>query len=761
MNHVTIKKTKFVLVWICLLCGFAQWTFGQGNAVRGKVTDEVGEAIIGASVVQKGTSKGTVTDADGVFVLNVPGNATLVISYIGYLLQEVKVNNQADLKVVLSENVQELDELVVTGYASQKKATLTGSVSTITSNDIVVTKNENVVNMLTGKMPGLRITQKSSQPGAYNTVIDIRGMSDLDDNKRSTPLFVIDGIPRDQEYFARMDSEEIESITVLKDASAAIYGLRAANGVILVTTKRGTAQNGKVDITYSGNYTLQEMIYVPKGVSVVDWYTLRNEQWWQDFGQNYLNRRPARHPDSEIAPYLDGTKQGYNWVDEVFRDLTPQTEHNVSIDGGTDRARFFVNMGYLRQDGSYKSGSLWSDRWNFRSNLDAKITNRLSARVSIGAILSNNHEPGTDLWSVYKNAWLHRPDASFYANDNPLYLNGDDVLINDGNNSLAQTDAKYTGYRINKTRRLNGTLTMTYDIPGIKGLSAQASYDYAMSLPDNTSYKRSYTLYVYSEPDTYTPSVKNSPSRITRWASFNYDTDLQLKLLYNNQFGKNNVQGVLAFEEYYSNWDAFQAQRDLSVNSEYLFAGDALNQQATGDAPGDRLNQAFIGQFNYDYAGKYLLDFRFRYDGSSRYPEGSRWGFFPSVSAGWRISEEGFIKNRWSFLSNLKLRASYGEMGDDGAANNYPPTYVGFDLDPDKSGWYFNGSMQGGVRPSAIPNPNLSWYKIKMMNAGVDFDIFNQLLSGTFEVFRRDRSGLLATSSAVIPGTVGSYRRKT
>ena len=758
MNHALFKRTKFIVVWICLMLGFAQWAVAQSNQVRGKVTDETGEAVIGAAVSQKGASVGTATDINGNFSLNVPGNATLVVSYLGYTTQEVPVNNRSDLIIQLSEDIQLLDEVVVTGYTTQRKATLTGSISTIGSKELTITKNENVINMMAGKMPGLRITQRSAQPGAYNAIIDIRGMSEeiKPDGTvtRTDPLFVIDGVSRDKDYFARMDPNEIESVTILKDASAAVYGLRAANGVILVTTKSGTAKDGKVDITYSGSYSLQQMIYIPKGVNTYDWMTLRNEQIWQNFGDNYLNRRPARHSLDEMQPWLDG-RQNYDWVGEVFRELTPQTEHNLSLDGGTEKLRFFVNLGYNRQDGAYASGDLWSDKWNFRSNMDAKITNRLSARISIGAIMGQTHEPGTGLWSVYKDVWLTQPNASFYANDNPLYMNGDNGYVNDGNNQLAATDSDYSGYRLNKTRRLNGTGVLTYEIPGIKGLSAQVSFDYAMSLPDNTNYQRAYNVFVFSAPDTYTPSLRNQPSRITRWASFDYDTDFQFKLIYGNKFGQHGVNGVLAFQEAYSDWENFQAQRDLYVNSEYLFAGVAEGQQATGGFPGDRLNQAFIGQFNYDFVSKYLVDFRFRYDGSSRYPEGSRWGFFPSVSLGWRLSEEDFVKNNLDFLSNLKLRASYGEMGDDAAANNYPPIYVGYDLAATR-GWVFDGSLQGGVRPSAIPNPNLTWYRVKMYNLGVDFDILNQKLSGAFELFRRDRAGLLATSSAVIPGTVGA-----
>ena len=311
------------------------------------------------------------------------------------------------------------------------------------------------------------------------------------------------------------------------------------------------------------------------------------------------------------------------------------------------------------------------------------------------------------------------------------------------------------GYTISKTRRLNGTLELSYDLPGIEGLKAKGLYDYAMGLPDYTTYRSTYPLYVYNPgTDVYTPTIKNSPAFIQRAANFNYDTDMQLGLYYNKVFGKHNINSFLIFEEAYSNWDNFSAYRELKIASEYLFAGEDLNQRALGGQPGDRLSQSLIGSLTYNFSGKYLLDFRFRYDGSSRFPRGSRWGFFPSFSAGWRMSEESFIKDNVPVISNLKLRASYGEMGDDSSAGNYPPT-LGYGL-TNSIGWMFDNTLNGGVQAQAIPNPNLTWYHIKMYNVGLDFGILQDKLSGTFELYRRDRTGLLATSDAVVPGTVGA-----
>ena len=597
----------------------------QQSKISGTVNDNAGKPVPGATVLVKGTTNGIITDADGHFTLgNVPPNSVIIFSFVGMKTVEIKVGKQSVLNAVLEDESIGLEEVVAVGYATQKKSTLTGAVVSVKNESLAVTKNENVVNMLTGKLPGVRVVQKSSAPGAYDTTIDIRGMG--------TPLFVIDGVTRDQAYFARMDPQEIESVSVLKDGSAAVYGLRAANGVILVTTKAGTAQAGKVDIVYSGNYSMQQYLYVPQGVSALDYMTLRNESTFQNFANNYLVRQSPYFSQAQMQPYIDG-KPSYDWMNSIFNKTTPEQQHNLSINGGSDKLRYFMSLGYSDQEGSYKGGGYNSKKWNFRSTVDAQITRDLKAKVTIGAIIDQTSQPTGTGWATYKTAWLERPDAPIYANDNPLYLNGDPTVLTD--NMVAQINPNVVGTTMSKNRRINGTLQLTYDIPGVKGLSAKGSYDYSLNLPEYSSYKSSYNLYVYNAATSvYTTAVKNAPSSITRNANFNIDTDMQLGLNYNRKFGKHDFKSFLIFEEAYSQWDSFQAYRELMIASQYLFAGEALNQQATGGTPGDRLSKSFIGSASYDYNGKYLVDFKFRYDGSSRFPKGSQWGFFPSISAG-------------------------------------------------------------------------------------------------------------------------------
>jgi TonB-linked SusC/RagA family outer membrane protein len=730
--------------------------FSQSSrSVSGSVADAKGEAVIGATVAVKGKAQGTVTDVNGSFNLSVSSSDVLVISYIGYNTAEVSVGNKTAFRITLSENTQALEEVVVVGYGTQRKATLTGAVSAVRSDEIIKTKNENVVNMLTGKLPGVRISQKTAQPGEFNTVIDIRGMGD--------PLIVVDGIPRDKDYFSRMDPNEIESVSVLKDASAAIYGLRSANGVLLITSKRGeNAQSGKFDISYSINNGWQQFLYTPENVNAVDYMMLKNEQVWRDFNGNYMTQRPANFSDADIELWRG--RESTSWVDAAFDKTSPQVQHNLSLNGSSEKIDYFFNLGYMSQTGAYKSKSLNYDRWNFRANIDAKVTKRLKLQADLSGYMDETNQPRTDIWAVYKQAWRQRPNIPIYANDNPLYPNYDMI---DNENPVVVTDGDKTGLRTYVNRAFTGRVALSYDIPGVEGLSAKASYTYDVRLKDNTDLKKAYNLYRYIAPEygqngeiireeQYQAFLKNSPSSINRTSQIDPKTLMQLSLNYKRIFGQHNVSALLLFEEEYSNWDSFSAYRELKVASDYLFAGEEQNQIASGGGVGDRLSQGIVGKFNYDYKGRYMAEFSFREDGSSRWPAGSRWGFFPSGSIGWRMSEESFIKDNTDILTNLKLRVSYGKLGDDRSGNNYPPTVVGYNLDGNDRGWLFDGTVVGGVSPTSIPNPSLTWYTSKTVDAGVDFELWDGRLGGTLDYYQRDREGLLDNRGAQLPGTVGA-----
>ncbi|MBQ8673767.1 MAG: TonB-dependent receptor [Bacteroides sp.] len=749
-NSNNIARSAFACgksLMIALLCLLMALPLSaQNRTVRGVVYDTTGETVIGANVTVVGTSRGTITDIDGKFQIEASAKDKLKITFIGYADAIVSAA-KTDLKVTLEEDNTTLEEVVVVGYGTQKKATLTGAVSAVTSKEIAVTKNENVVNMLSGKIPGVRITQRSAQPGEYDNAIDIRGMGE--------PLIVVDGIPRDKGYFSRMDANEIESVSVLKDASAAIYGVRAANGVILVTSKRGDNTGGKFDITFSANYGWQNFLYIPETATATDHMLLMNEKTWNRFNENYAVRSDPAYRWDQILGYSSTGNRGTNWTDELFDSNVPQEQYNVSMNGGSEKIQYFFNIGYMKQNGSYKSGSLNYKRWNFRSNIDAQITKRLKASVQLSGYIDEKNQPFTDIWAVYKKAWTYKPTAIAYVNgDHSLPAYTTEFLESD--NPVAVINSDLTGYRREKGNNFNGSLALTYDIPGVKGLSAKAFYSYDYAASNNTEYKRAYNLYSANADGTLASYARNSDSYLKRTTNPSYNTMMQLSLNYANKFGDHNVGAFVLFEEQYSNWDSFYAQRVMNLSGEYLIYGEDEEQVGSMYGAGDKTRQSILGRLNYDWKGRYMVDFTFRYDGSSSYPSNGRWGFFPGVSAGWRISEEDFMKELVPFMTNLKLRASYGEMGDDGTATTYPETAVAYEINKDKIGYYYNGAYVTGVAATAVPNPDKTWYTSKTYNLGLDFDLWNGKLSGTFELFKRKRVGLLERAQATVPDIVGA-----
>jgi len=749
----------FVIIFFCVC--FADLGYAQSaKTITGKITEANGDPIVGASVNINGSNAGTVTDVNGNFTLQAPEKALLDISYLGFKSKRITIGASDSYTIKMDEDVQGLDEVVVVGYGTQKKTTLTGSVSAVSNKEITVTKNENVVNMLAGKIPGVRITQLSSRPGSFSTDMDIRGLG--------APLVVVDGIPRDLDYFQRMDANDIDNVSVLKDASAAVYGLRSANGVILVTTKRGSASAGGFNIQYSFNTGWQQFLNVPHNVDAVQYMTLANERNGRDYNTNYVSKLLPIYADASMQPYLDGTMQTTDWMNAVFKNTTPQYQHNVTIDGGNDKINYYFNLGYMNQDGVLTSNSMNYNRWNFQSNIDAHITKRLKASLSIGGYMDNMNEPNTDIWAVYKSVWIQRPDVPIYANNNPQYYNGD-LQIQGSNNSnpMESTNSNIGGYRNYVNRQFTGQMALAYDIPGVEGLSAKALYDYDFKYSDQTYYAKPFNQYVYNATnDTYTPTTvfgstaSTTNANIKRAAYPSYNTLMQLSLNYKRTFAKSHNLDVLAlYEEGYNFFDNFYAYRELTINIPYLFAGNDANQIGNMDQTGlgDQSSKAFVGKINYDYMGKYLAEFSFRYDGSSKFPQGKRWGLFPSGSIGYRISEEPFFKNALPLVDNLKVRASYGKTGDDGNAKLYPPNVVGYNIDPNNIGYIFGsgGNITNGVNATAIPNPNLTWYTSKMFDAGLDFDLWKGLLGGSFDYFNRNRDGLIATVAPQVPGTVG------
>lgn len=706
----------------------------QAGEIVGTVIDESDSPLVGVNIMLKGKDTGVITDMNGGFSIDAAPGDVLLVSYIGYVSREIKIKAGSPLKIVLSEDLQKLEEVVVVGYGTQKKATMTGAVSAVNADQIVNTKNQFISNTLAGKIPGLRVWEKTGEPGAISMQdFQIRGMG--------APLIVVDGVPRPD--MNALDPNEIESVSVLKDASAAIYGVRAANGVILITTKKGTA--GKTQLNYNGFFGYQKAIGLPDVLDAVGYMTLMNER-------ELNNNRPILFTKEQIDEYRNGTKQSTDWAHMGQREFAPQQQHNISVNGGTEKVTYFVNFSYLDQDGFFESNSLNYQRYNIRSNISAQLTKRIKAEAFIGAWMDDKQNMSQNSSQLYKGVWSTEPIIPAYANDNPEYLN----KVADGLHPLAITDRDISGYNDRERKNFSGTFNLEYKIPYIDGLVAKGSYSYDYQVQDNKIFNKAFNLWEYNkDTDTYKSSAYMSPSKIKREYIKKEHTLLQLSLAYKKKFLEHhNINALLLYEEGTQQADNFAGQRETNMDViDEMFAGYTENQQATQNSGNiyKQTNKGFVGRINYDYKSKYLFEVSARYDGSSKFAPGHRWGLFPSISGGWRISEEDFFKKKLSFINNLKLRLSYGVMGSD-ASSSYQ-FLSGYTY---PSGGYMFDSYIGAITSSNIPNVEITWYKSKTTNVGLDFTMWNGLLSGSFDYFARKQTGLLANRANALPSTIGA-----
>ena len=448
------------------------------TAVSGRITNEKGEPLAGASIKVKKSKGGTSTDSSGRFTLMARKGDELEISYVGFTQSQYIVNDQSrDINLVLKAlpGSGKLDDVIVVGYGTQKKANVLGAVSVVKAEDLVVTKNENVVNMLTGKVPGMRIQQMSSEPGSFNTQYDIRGYGSSATGNPSPPLIIIDGVPRSSGDLSRMDPSEIDNISVLKDASAAIYGVKAANGVILVTTKRGGRNaNGKFNISYSFNQSFQQFLDVPQTVNGAQYMELYNESLKRNFGNNAITTAPASFSDSLIQQYATGKLPSTNWMKAINRTFAPESQHNLSMSGGSDKVNYFFDLGYLTQGSLFRTNSINYNRWNFRSNVNVNFTKRLRGAALVSGYTDTKNAPNSAVWTIFKYAENLLPTDPVYANNNPKYPH----LEPDNSNPVVMTNSGLVGQNTYKNKNFQGQLQLEYDIPGIPGLMAKGMYNY-------------------------------------------------------------------------------------------------------------------------------------------------------------------------------------------------------------------------------------------------------------------------------------------
>ena len=741
----------------------------QEITVTGTVTDETGEPLPGVNVVIKGVSMGLVTDVNGRYTINVPNqDAVLQFSFVGYTTVEFAVGNQVSIDVQLREDIGQLEEVVVVGYGVQKKVNLTGAVGYMGSETLKDRPVANVSQMLQGAMPGLNITNSSGRPG-LGSALNIRGATSIGGGEA---LVLIDGIPDD---INRINPDDVESISVLKDASsAAIYGARGAFGVILVTTK--SAKGGKVSINYGNNFGWMKPTtrtdFLTNGYESV---TLIDEAVRRRLGNSYtgysnddmeeLEARRYDKTENPARPWIVVKPYGgrdiyhyygnYDWYHTIYRDTKPTMRHNISIQGGNDRVNYLLSGSYYREEGMLKIQNDQFNSYNFRGKFDAKLNNWLTISNNTSYFNSSYRYYGES--SDYSGGY--GGGGQYYQHALPAYA----PMNPDGSATFRTLKNNYTmgvGTFANMLGGVSGGELIDNDFKTITQLKADfgeawsitGNFIYGMNTPFN--WHRDAIAYYSIEPGVLEEVAGYQNDQIREIMSRRSFVGSNFFFNFDEQFGKHHigVTGGINYEsQQYKRLEGFK--RDLlstSLNDINLATG---TMEAYGGANGYVVFGAFF-RVNYSYADKYLLEFNSRYDGTSKYRVGDRFGFFPSVSGGWRISEEQFFEPIKPVVSMLKLRASYGTLGNQLSGGYYP--YIST-MTSATSNWLMN-STSARTNTVTMPGPvagDLTWEKVATVNFGVDIGFVQNKLTTTFDLFNRKTSGMLIAGEA-LPGVYGA-----
>lgn len=710
------------------------------QTVKGTIKDaNTKEPLVGANVVVEGTTNGIMTDVNGNFSINITNqNTTLLISFIGYEQQRIVVGNQTSISIELKPNTAALDEVVVVGYGTQKKESVTASVASVTSKDLSVSPAANISNMIAGRVTGLLSIQNDGTPGNDNSFIFIRGMATTGSTE---PLYVIDGIPRTSSDFTRLTPTDIESISVLKDAAAAaVYGTRGANGVLLITTKRGSLQ--KASFSYSFNYGIQKPTRLPEYMDSYGYANLYNEALANE------GRDPLYSAD-DLQKYKDGSDPIFHpntdWL-KVLRRPAPMQQHNLSVTGGTETIKYFLSYNYLNQK-SILSDNLGFVRHNFRSNIDVQATKTTRITFDLSSYFGTTTEPGGETYWVTRNAAVTAPTiAGQYPNG--LYGNGDMGL-----NAWAIPD--HSGYREHVTDGLLSRLELNQDIPFIKGLSFKAigAFDYKPNGQKNWLLQPKLYNAVQDGSNIVYQQVSGfgKPS-LSETKGLDKNFVLEGQARYNQKFGKHNIGGliVLSRQQISSEWIKASRSNYLSDMLDIIDVGATANQQTSGSASAYR-RESVVSRFSYAYNDKYLLEFNSRYDGSDLFAKGKRFGFFPALSAGWVLTKEAFMSNI-KFLNNFKIRGSYGELGNDNIGQYQYMSFYSFG-----SGAAIGmppSTFQNNIYLSRLANADVTWERSKKTDFGFEALLLKNITL-EFDLFWENRDNILGKRGATIPSYYG------
>ena len=743
------KLQKVLLVLAAMLLLTPAWA--QNVRVAGTVVDNQDEPVPGAVLLGPGNVN-AITDLDGKFSMSVPSSAEIKVTCLGYLPYTFKAKGATSVKITLMEDHENLEESVVVGYGVQKKAVITGSVTNVSSREILTTTANDLVTKLQGKVSGLNIRNNTATPGAYDHSINIRGFGG--------PLYIIDGINRDGTDFNKLNPEDIETFTVLKDASAAIYGINAGNGVIIVTTKSGS-HHGTARFQFNANMGFSTPTDRVRMANAYEYYWLRNAANINAGDPEYISPEELEAwRVGEITFDKDGEIQRHkstDWYDATCKKFSARQEYSLSADGGVKGVKYYFNVNYSTDNGLLRSGDINYDKWSFRSVVTADLAKDLRLSANVSGYMDDRWDPAADMFNVFRGTICSLPYKPVYAtlDVEPFnawpYYNG----VKDGQsyNPVAQSYVSEGGHHHYVNNAIQSVFTLTYSPTWLEGLEMKGTVSFDKRFAQTKILRKNWKMYTYNSitgevaDEDWNPNVqiKNSDNYLH---VYNY----QGQVNYKKEIKQHHIGASAIFEAIVrdNDWNSINKYFDFFTQAELDYAGD--KDQTTGGNEDHQRKLGFIGRFNYDYASKYLLEAAVRRDGSYRYHPDVRWGTFPVISAGWRISEENWFKNNIKWFSNLKLRASWGIMGED--AGNAFQWISGYGI----GGWweYTPGAVTNGVTSPALVNEHLSWLKSYMADIGLDIGLFDNKLSLTVDVFQKDKTGLLATRSVDLPNTFGA-----
>lgn len=716
----------------------------DGRILKGHVTDEMGQPMIGVVVNTENNMLKTLTDIDGNFEIKVYDNTVLILTFIGYKTEKISVSNRQEINVSMQPVSATIDNVVVIGYGTAKKESLTSAISTLDSKDIARSSAVNTSGAIAGKIAGVNSRQSQGRPGDVTDIV-IRNMG--------APLYVVDGMQVDAGQFNNIDFNDIESISVLKDASAAIYGVRAGNGVIVVTTKSGRRKTSST-INVNGYTGIQSMFRYPDGADAATWVRAKAQS------ATILKQTNPYTPE-DLQKFYDGTEKGYrnfNWKKFIF-DTAPQNYIEINSTGGSERMSYYAAMSHVKQESIVRNYGHF-ERTNLQLNVNADIAKNLTFGMKINGRVENTHHvafnsylSGNDAyWTAFYASLNNEPIMRPYANDNPKYpavCRG--IYTNFANLTYERAGTDKDSWRI-----FQGSLNLEWE--PLKDLKLKGIINYMVGARRHNMRAKGYSLYGYDEAtDTYYEAIRSNSGLIQRDYMNEELINGQLSANYNTTIAvKHKISVFIGAENYLNSYPNLTIQSKPETDAvKLLDKNDVTLMNDVGDEKSARVG--FMGRFNYSYADRYILEFSARYDGSWKFPPNHRWGFFPSISGGWRISEEPLWQklDLQKYIQYMKIRLSWGILGDDNISGYNANSWRG-GYNYGTTGAVMDGAYITGASVRSLPITNISWIKAHMLDVGIDFGLLDNRLTGTLDFFRRERKGLPAGRYDVrLPGEVG------